>query len=216
MPDTLPSPKSLPNGLLIIFEGIDGVGKTTQLKLAEEALKTAGWPVFSTRNLGGTPIGEALREVIKSSLPRPNTTNLYISVAIQAALVETIQAERQKGQIILMDRGPLSLAAYEVYGEHLDEKLGWHYVEQGMAGLKPELTILYEAEVDTALARARQKPDKADYFESQSPEFFKNVARGYQEAAKRYPKLVSTVNAAESIEAVHDQTMRLIEKFLPA
>ncbi|HEY5442588.1 MAG TPA: dTMP kinase [Candidatus Saccharimonadales bacterium] len=213
MPD---APKSVPNGLLVIFEGIDGVGKTTQLGLAQKALQEEGWPVHTSRNLGGTPIGEALREVIKSPLPRPNTTNLYISVAIQEALIETMQAERAKNQIILMDRGPISLAAYEVYGEDLEESLGWHYVDRGMERLKPDLTILYEANVDTAISQARQKSGEADYFESKPREFFERVAKGYAAAAKRYQTTVATVDANQSIEVVHEQTMRLIQQALAA
>lgn len=111
-----PTPRPLTDGLLVIFEGIDGSGKTTQAKLAQDALQTAGWSsLYPSRNLGGTPIGEALRKVIKSPLERPNTTNLYISVAIQEALIKVIQSERTKGSFILMDRGPISLAAYRIW-----------------------------------------------------------------------------------------------------
>src|ERR1039458_4190816 len=116
-----PPDHHISGGFLIIFDGIDGVGKTTQLNLADQSLKAEGWPVSISRNLGGSPIGEALREVLLKPIDRPPTTDLHVSVAIQEALVPAIVTERQAGRLILMDRGPLSLAAYQIYGSGVDE-----------------------------------------------------------------------------------------------
>lgn len=208
-------PRPIHNGLLVIFEGIDGVGKTTQVLLAKDLLAKQGWPVYITRNLGGTPIGEELRKVMLTTLERPSATNLYLSVAIQEALVESIQMERAKGQLILMDRGPLSLAAYEIYGGGLNEDLGWQYVDAGMQKLQPELTIIYTADVETALERAQRKSRKADYFESKPPSFFEKVAQGYSDGAVRYPAYKAVIiDAGQPIEAVHSQTMQAIEEAL--
>jgi len=203
--------KKIPGGLLIVFEGIDGTGKTTQLELAHQALLKNGWDVATARNLGGTPIGEELRKVILSPLERPSATNLYISAAIQEALIGAIEDKRAQGKIILMDRGPLSLAAYEIYGSGLGESLGWPHVESGMARLKPELTILYTTDVKVALARARRKSAKADYFESQSESYFEAVAKGYEAASSRY-KQVLKVDANRPVEDVQAETMRLISQ----
>jgi len=200
-------------GLLIIFEGIDGVGKTTQIELVRQKLAAEGWPVEVKRNLGGTPIGEALREVIKSPLERPGLTNLYISAAIQEALVEAINRDRADGKLVLMDRGPMSLAAYAVYGDGLAENFGWPYVERGIQQLRPDLTIIYQADIDMALDHARQKPDQADYFESKPRDYFERVAQGYVEAAKRYPNSV-VIDANRSIDAVQTDTMRRIRTLL--
>jgi dTMP kinase len=210
-----PTPQPLTNGLLVVFEGIDGSGKSTQAKLAYDTLQAAGWTsLYATRNLGGTPVGEALRKVILSPVERPGTTNLYISVAIQEALIGAIQTERGKGSFILMDRGPLSLAAYEIYGGGLDETLGWQHVDDGMAKLKPELTIIYRTDVKTALERTGQKTKQADYFESQPPSYFERVAQGYEAAAKRYGQHVAVLDGDQSIETVHAQTMQAIVRTL--
>lgn len=209
-------PDSIPGGLLIVFEGIDGVGKSTQLELVRSTLEAEGWPVYATRNLGGTPIGEELRKVIKSPLERPNTTNLYISVAIQEALAGAIESERAKGELILMDRGPLSLAAYEVYGGELDEKLGWQHVEAGMERLRPELNIIYNTDVETALGRTRGKSDKADYFESKPRDFFERVARGYAAAAERYSSTTIMIDANRPIEVIQSETIQAIRDALAA
>lgn len=205
-----PNPQVVDDGLLIVFEGIDGAGKTTQVELSRDALEAEGWPVQTSRNLGGTPIGEALREVILSPLERPGPTNLYISVAIQEALIGAIDSVRNKGKIILMDRGPVSLAAYEIYGGGLDASLGWPHVDDGMARLRPELVVFYKADVATALQQARQKRHRADYFESQPPSYFERVAKGYEAAAKRYGKQVVTIDAGQPIEAVQAETIRHI------
>lgn len=209
-----PAVKSLQDGLVIVFEGIDGVGKTTQLEHAQAQLEAEGWPLYISRNLGGTPIGEELRRIILSPLPRPETTNLYISVAIQEALVGAIESERAQGKLILMDRGPLSLAAYEIYGSRLDPGLAWPHVENGMSKLGPELTIIYDADVETALRRTHQKPGKSDYFEIKSSDYFERVAEGYKRAAQRYDKTCVIIDAGQSIEAVHEQTMRAIRQVL--
>jgi dTMP kinase len=205
--------KRINGGLLIVFEGIDGVGKTTQIELARQKLVEQGWPVEIKRNLGGTPIGEALREVIKSPLERPGLTNLYISAAIQEALVEAIKHDRADGKLILMDRGPISLAAYAVYGDGLAENFGWPYVERGMQQLKPDLTLIYQADIGMALEHARQKPGPADYFENQPRDYFERVSQGYKAAAQRYPESI-VVDANQSIEAVQTETMQRITALL--
>jgi dTMP kinase len=196
-----------------MFEGIDGVGKTTQLDLASEVLKAAGWPVMTTRNLGGTPIGEALRKVIKSPLERPPMTDFYTSLAIQEPLLDIIDTARKEGKIVLMDRGPLSLAAYQIFGTGIDEPLGWQHVEAGMSRLKPEAVILYDTDTETALERRRKNPGKADYFESKSSDYFQKVAHGYQAAARRYP-VVTTIDATQPIPAIHEETIAVISRLL--
>jgi dTMP kinase len=207
-------PRPINDGFLVVFEGIDGAGKTTQLESVRATLEAEGWPVHATRNLGGTPIGEELRKVIKSPLERPPETNLYISVAIQVALADAIGAERRQGKLILMDRGPLSLAAYEVYGDKLDEALGWQHVEAGLARLRPELTIIYSTDVDTALRRKGEKSGQADYFESKPRDFFERVAEGYQAAARRYPSNTVTIDANQPAETVQAQTMQAVRQAL--
>lgn len=205
--------RGVPGGLVVVFEGIDGSGKTTQLKKAEAALAARGWDVVSTRNLGGTPIGEKLRQVILSHLERPPTANLYISAAVQEALIEHVQSLRSQGKIILLDRGPLSLAAYEIYGNGLDVNLGWPLVDSGMKRLKPELVLLYEADIKIALERTKHGTGKADYFESKSESYFKEVAEGYSDIAKKFKNIVS-IDASLSIEMVHSQTMLKLERIL--
>ena len=199
-------------GLLIMFDGIDGVGKTTQLQLVETLLREKHITVISRRNPGGTPIGEELRSAMLRPFPRPPLTDLYISAAIQEALIEEIKSERNKRSVILLDRSPLSIAAYQIYGSGINEEIGWQFVASGMDRLKPDLTFIYRCDPDTALKRARQQSANVDYFESKPINFFERVEQGYLEAAKRYDVVV--IDANHSIKDVHAKTMMHIEKLL--
>lgn len=194
-----------------MFEGSDGVGKTTQIELTQKALEAAGWPVLSTRNLGGTPIGEALREVLLSPVERPAMTDFYVSLAIQEPLLDLIDATRKEGKIVLMDRGPLSLAAYQVFGAGVDETTGWRHVEAGMDRIRPEAVILYDMDVQQAMERKRQRAS-ADYFESKPADYFQRVAEGYRTAAGRYDATV--IDAAQSAEVIQEQTIAIISGLL--
>lgn len=207
--------KTVGGGVLIVFDGIDGSGKTSQLELVKQSLESAGWLVKTTRNLGGTPIGERLRDIIKSDLERTGMANLHISLAIQEALLPEIDKMRSNGAVILMDRGPLSLAAYEMYGAELDETLVWPYVEDAMAKFHPELTLLYEIEVDTALGRARQKDTKGDYFESKRNEYHQNVAHGYAESAKMLGQYrIVMIDANRTIAEIQSETQAQVDELL--
>lgn len=209
-------PQTLKNGLVIVFEGVDGAGKSTQLEQAATRLKAAGWPVMTSRNLGGTPIGEALREVMLSDTPRPSETDLYISVAIQAALIESISKARQAGQIILLDRGPFSLAAYQIYGSNVSPDLAWPHVDRGVQQLQPELTLFYEGDITRLLERAKHKPEAGDYFESKPVEYFDRVSKGYREIVERYDIPVAILDAADKIDQVTKVTMQEISKAIEA
>lgn len=199
---------------MIVFEGIDGSGKTTQLEMAKDKLAAEGWPISVSRNLGGTPIGDELRRVMKSNLPRPETTNLYISVAIQEALTEAIRTQRQQGKLILMDRGPISLATYEIYGGKVDAGLVWPHVDDGMSRLKPDLVIIYRSDIAEALSRTEHQTANADYFEGQSADYFERVATGYEAAAKRYPETCAVIDGNRSIEAIHVDTIEAVRRVL--
>lgn len=207
----IPRAHPLSGGLVIMLEGIDGVGKTTQLELIKRALEDAGWPVMATRNLGGTPIGEALRDVILSPVKRPPMTDFYVSLAIQEPLLDLIDSARAEGKIVLMDRGPLSLAAYQIYGSEIPESVGWQYVKTGMERIRPEAVILYDTDVKTASKRLSTA--KSDYFESKSPQYFERVAEGYREVARRFDT-VTVIDASQDIKAIHDQTSAAITRLL--
>jgi dTMP kinase len=203
-------------GYLIIFDGIDGSGKTTQLNLVNEKLISAGRPVKTTRNLGGTPIGEELRHVILLPIERPALTDLHVSIAVQEALIPALNSEKISGSLILLDRGPMSLVAYQSFGSGLDEDLGWQFADRGLEKLAPDLVIVYDAETQTAVERARQHSASEDYFESKPFDYFDRVANGFRQAAERYKAKynVHVVDANKSFEEIHSQTMQIVSSVI--
>lgn len=203
MPD---EKKYVTGGCVIIFEGIDGVGKTTQLNLLKEALENQNYVVSTYRMPGGTQIGELLRGVMMSPVSRPAMSDLYISLAIQESLIEEVQKDRQENKIILLDRSPLSMAAYQIFGGGINADVGWNYVQDGMKRFDPTLTLLFTCDTEQAINRARASSgNNLDYFESKSNDYFQRVAEGYREAADRFQ--ITTIDAGQTITEVHSKTM---------
>jgi dTMP kinase len=148
-----------------------------------------------------------------SDLERPAEADVYISAAIQAALVLDIQQAREAGQVILLDRGPLSLAAYQIYGSGVAEELAWPHVDSGLKQLAPDLTLFYDGAPATMLARAKQKT-AGDYFENKPIDYFEKVAQGYQQAIKRYDLPLLSIDANQPVDAVFAGTITAIEQAL--
>ena len=200
-----------------MFDGPDGVGKTTQVRLAKEALSVQGHSTYTTRVHGGTPIGEALRQVSFLDLPRPAGTDLHISLAMYYSLAEELDRHRQAGDICLVDRSPLSIIGYQVFGSGLDAKLGARGAKEALTLVKPDLMICYEAAIELLFERRdeRLKQDtthQTDFFESQSDDYMRRVATGYAEASHTYGAL--TIGATGTISSIHNATMAHIAKLL--
>lgn len=199
-----------------MFDGPDGIGKTTQLELAADALKDK-YEVYSTRIHGGTPIGEALRQISLSALNRQPLTDLYISLAIHAELAEQIKDNNSRGMITLVDRSPLSIIAYQAFGSGLDKEQAYSAVDNEMAGIfEGTKLVVFEstnkAYLDRMLARRTESATSGDYFESKPEDYFDRVTEGYQQAAKRYQAV--EINADGTIEEVHAKTMDYIGSLL--
>lgn len=203
-------------GRLIMFDGPDGVGKTTQLRLAEEALKADGYEVFTTKTHGGTPIGEALREVSLSNLARTPLTDMYISLAMHAELSQIIEDKRASGTIVLVDRSPLSIVAYQAYASGLDKEFTLGIVDIDMQLFKPDCLVVYDAPIKITRARMQKRNAennaKKEYFESMPAEFFEKAAAGYRTAAAHFNATI--IEAVDDIKTVHKQTMKTISKCL--
>jgi dTMP kinase len=200
---------------LVIFEGLDGGGKTTQLEKAKAEFENRGLKVYSTRNLGGSEIGEALRNIVISSMSRPAMTDFYLSLAVQEAMIEQIEATQAEYDLILLDRSAISLVAYQCYGSGLDTENGWEQVDLAFRRLKPSMVILYDLDIQTALNRAKlQSGGSGDYFENKPPDFFDRVKMGYEEAKVRY--MPTVIDASQSIDECFLQTISSIESVLPA
>lgn len=201
-----------------MLDGPEWVGKTTQIELAAEALRAQHQQVYTTRINGGTAIGEALRQVfLDPDLPRPIETDLYIMLATYHALLVELQDRRQRFPgVYLMDRSPLSLFAYHVFGNGLPRAQGEPATAETLALFAPDLVICYMAPTTVLEARRQQRqaalPGRPDFIEGQPPDFMRRVVAGYQEASTKYGAV--TIDASGTPDEVHRATMAVIQKLL--
>lgn len=174
--------------MFIAFEGIDGVGKTTQIGLLQRSLTASGHRVLATREPGGTRIGEQIRGLLLNPAHREMTreAEALLYVAARAQFVgEVVKPALDAGQVVLSDRYTDSTLAYQGYGRGLDLTRLRQMNHLATGGLRPALTILLDLPVEAASARREgQGPDR---LEREAREFYERVRRGYLELAAAEP-----------------------------
>ncbi|HSW37161.1 MAG TPA: dTMP kinase [Candidatus Saccharimonadales bacterium] len=204
----------LKRGFVIMFDGPDGVGKSTQLELAADALKRQGYKVECLHVLGGTDINEALRRVLFSNYPRPAETDAYIALAMHYSLAERLKKLVSEGVIVLVDRSALSMVAYQVFGGGFDQKLGYQLADKAIKIDKANLIIVYQAPEAVLTSRRAAQAKAKDYFERQNQAFHQRTIEGYKAAAQHYGATV--IDGATDITTVHKLTMEAIHRSLTA
>ena len=207
-------------GHLITFEGIEGSGKSTQLDLLAAHLRRRGAKVVTTREPGGTPLGERARDLLLDPrlVPVP-VAELFLLEAARAQLVATvIDPALRDGAFVLSDRFADSSIAYQGAGR----SLGLENVQRlnGLAcgATAPDRTLIFNLDVETALARARHRPSTTAAnrrFEDEELAFHRQVARAYLDLASREPKRVVVVDAGGPPEQVHQRALAAVEDLLP-
>ena len=176
-------------GKFIVFEGLDFTGKSTQVKLLADRLGQTGYPVTTTREPGGTVLGEQVREIILSN---KNTELLYLSelllfVTCRAQLcTEVIVPALQERRVVVSSRYRLSSLAYQGYGRGIDLELIRRLNVAATNGLQPDLTFLIDLPEEIALAR---KQGEGDRIEVENLTFYRRVREGYLELAQQNPRL---------------------------
>lgn len=211
-------------GLFITFEGSEGCGKSTQVKLLAERLRKKGHLVRLAREPGGTPIGEEIRHTLKHSQANTAMTweaELLLMNASRAQLVrEFIRPALERGEIILCDRFYDSTTAYQGHGRKLNLAAVQRIVDFAVGDTRPDLTLLFAvgAEVSAQRLRSRQAtlPFVRDRIEEGDRAFFERVANGYEAIALAEPHRIKKVDGTGSLEAVHAEVWRLVEPRLSA
>ena len=176
-------------GYFIVFEGIDGSGTTTQSRLLASYLSEAGLPVTLTREPGGTPVAEKIRQlVLDPSLEGISpTSELFLYAASRSQHVEkVILPSFNRGDVVICDRYTASSLAYQGYGRELDLEKIKQVNRLAVGECLPDATIYLILPVEVAWARLRRR-DTADRLEQTGMALQEKVARGYQEIAKRDP-----------------------------
>jgi dTMP kinase len=226
-------------GRFIVFEGSEGVGKSTQLKRLHQWLIDEGWmdrlhkylppdvpPIIITREPGGTDLGQRLRSLLlDSALTQaqglPSITELLLYAADRAQHVHaTLKPALADGAIVLCDRYTASTVAYQGYGRALDLALIEQLNAIATAGLTPDLTLWLDLDVEQGLKRARQRQpatgelEGEDRMEAAALSFHQRVQEGFAAQAKANPQHIIRIDAADSEDRVAEQIQTVMEQKL--
>lgn len=205
----------------ITFDGIEGCGKTTQVRLAEAWLRGCGGAVLATAEPGGTPLGLKIREILlnRGSWAIGAEAELLLFAAARAQHVrEAILPALEREEWVLCDRFTDATLAYQAFGRGLDA--GFIKVLNAFStqALKPEMTLLFDLPVETGLARAKKRasgfrPEAAeDRFEQEERAFHLRIREGYLALAAAEPGRFRIIDGTGSAEAVHREVCRCLEE----
>lgn len=206
---------------LISFEGGDGSGKTTQLRLLEKYLVRRGEACLCTREPGGTTLGEMIRQVLleggREEIASP--TELFLYLADRAQHVhEVIRPALASGRLVLCDRFTDSTLAYQGYGRGVDLDMLRRLNQVASHGIMPDLTFLLDCPVEVGLSRTTQRlvgqksgKGREDRFEREKAEFHERVRTGFLELARVEPKRTYILDATRSISEVHEEIRRIVD-----
>jgi dTMP kinase len=212
-------------GKFITFEGLDGVGKSTQLEYLATHLRERGIDVITTREPGGTAVGEKLRAVLLSS--RTSGLSPLAELALMFAdrahhIDEQILPALLRGQWVLCDRFTDSSEAYQGGGRELGSEIVLQLHKALCRDLQPDLTILMVSNVARTVARARrrnveqskQMAEDENRFEKENRAFYNRVLAAYMAIAQRAPQRMVAVDAADAIAKVQKKIVRIVEERL--
>src|SRR5712692_7333656 len=189
--------------LFITFEGPEGSGKSTQIKLLCAYLQAQQLPVAQTREPGGTPIGDLIRNVILSPAHgemSPTTEFLLFSASRAQLVSQWIRPQLQAGAIVLCDRYADSSLAYQGYAHGLDLDVLRQITQFATDGLRPDLTFYFDLDISVGLQRKRRAGGGLDGLDAQAITFHQCVRRGYLALAAQEPQRWVMINAAQSVE----------------
>ncbi|MFR3748089.1 dTMP kinase [Streptococcus sp.] len=206
------------NGTLISFEGPEGAGKSSILEAILPLLEEKGIPYITTREPGGVDIAEKIRQVIldpdHTSMDAKTELLLYIASRRQH-LVERVLPALAAGKVVLMDRFIDSSVAYQGYGRGLSvEDIEW-LNQFATDGLKPDLTLYFDLDVEEGLARiARNQEREVNRLDLEGLELHYKVRKGYLALAEKEPERIVKIDASQAFEAVLADVLTILEKRL--
>ena len=198
-------------GFFISFEGIEACGKSTQARNLIQYLRRLGYEAVLVQEPGGTAIGEEIREIILSPehfsmLPR---TELLLYLASRAQVVEeVIKPALSEGKIVVADRYIDSTFAYQVYGRGIPWDIVFRINEFATQGIEPDLTFLLEISLEESL----EKCEGRDRLEKEGVEFYRKVAQGYEEIARKFPGRIRKIPFEEGEEKVFEKILKVLDE----
>ncbi|WP_313024922.1 dTMP kinase [Pseudomonas lopnurensis] len=204
------------NGLFITLEGPEGAGKSTNREYLAERLRAHGLDVVLTREPGGTPLAERIRELLLTPADEPmavDTELLLVFAARAQHLAQVIRPALARGAVVLCDRFTDATYAYQGGGRGLSlERIA--QLETFVQGdLRPDLTLIFDLPVEVGLARAAAR-GRLDRFEQEGMRFFESVRRAYLERARLAPSRYRILDAGQPLKAVQRDVEALVPELL--
>jgi dTMP kinase len=203
--------------MFITLEGSEGSGKTSQMEPLVEHLRRAGYDVVATREPGGTSIGDQIREVLLTRLENTamqQRTEILLFQAARAQLVdEVIRPALAAGKVVVSDRYADSTLAYQGYGYQRDLQELRRIVDFATGGLKPDLTLLFDVDVEVGLRR-RRTASEWNRMDAYDLEFYRRVRQGYLEMAREEPQRWVIIEANRPPELVQADMLRAVSQRL--
>jgi dTMP kinase len=210
-------------GWFITFEGVEGSGKTTQIRLAGEFLREKGLPVVMTQEPGGTPLGERIREILlnRGGFDISGEAEAFLFAAARAQHTDTvILPALERGEVILCDRFSDATIAYQAYGRGLPLETVREVCRFASRGLSPHLTLLFDLPEEKGLERAfrriagRDEDHREDRFEREHLDFHRRIREGYLAIAREEPGRVKVIDASRDIESTRGEVRSILSSFL--
>ena len=210
-------------GTFITFEGIDGSGKSTQLRLLNNFLRASGYDPVITREPGGTPVGLRLRAALLDASEEVDPlTELLVFAADRAQHVRrVIRPALERGQIVISDRYADATVAYQGAGRGFPPELIGEIVQLATEGLKPDLTVLFDLGIDESTNRTTRRstgksstktgPDRLDI---EDDEFHARVRDAYLRIASAEPERVKLVDSSGPVDVTHERVKEVVISFL--
>ncbi len=200
----------------VTFEGVEGCGKSTQLRLAAQRLRALGRDVLETREPGGTSIGRTLREILMDAANTqldPVTEWLLLEADRGQHVREILRPAVAHGGFVLCDRYSDTTEAYQQEARGLDPAAVRFVDAIARDGLVPDLTLLYDLDPSAGLARARHRDgERSGRFEAAGLEFHQRVREAYLAIARREPHRVAVIGSDAPRDQVSEQTWRLLSE----
>lgn len=203
-------------GKFITLEGGEGVGKSTNIQFVKEYLEAQNIPVVLTREPGGTPVAEAIRELLlaKHKEAFSEQSELLLMFAARAQhLSQVIQPNLKKGVWVLCDRFTDATYAYQGGGRKLDDNtIAWleNFVQ---GGFRPDLTLLLDAPIEIGMSRAKAR-NTLDRFESEQVFFFEAVRSVYLDRAKQFPERIKIIKADQTLTDVQKDIVAVLKQVI--
>ena len=202
-------------GYSIVFEGLDASGKSTQIDLLVERLKSEGHEVVSVRSPGGTLVGERVRELVLGDVAMHDDTELFLHVACRAELFHSvIRPAMAEGKVVVCSRFFDSLIAYQGRGRGFDIPTIYGLKAIVTGGWNPDLTILLDIPVENSLRRVSDRGGPADKMEKEDARFYGGVRKEFLTIARAAPDRYEIVDAMQPSDVVARHIWNLVERRL--